>query len=181
VETEAHSAQVLLEVGQRGRHFCCVAQERDVVGKGEVCEVLASLDAAEDLVDGHTKVGHARDRAEWPEFYKTLISSKTTIVENGLQISPMGGWSVQEGAHTSKLGAAMQHVKLAVCHSILWTAALTESDPAFPYTFVLHNLKFQRAAKTRQRQDSNAPHDYESRDWVGGWGWPWRRVVASRA
>jgi hypothetical protein len=60
-------------------------------------------------------------------------------------ISLVGDWSVQEDAIASKLGAAVQQVKLAAgnkaCH-ILWTAALSESDAAsdLPYYMAATDL-----------------------------------------
>ena len=83
-----------------------------------------------------------------------MTAQSGTFAYLGHHVSPVGDWSVQEGALTSKLGAAVQQVKLAAgnkaCHT-LWTAALTESDAAsvLPYYMAATGLSQSFMKKAR--------------------------------
>ena len=84
-----------------------------------------------------------------------ITAPSATFPYLGHHVRPVGDWSVQESALTSKLGAAVQQVKLAAgnraCHT-LWTAALTESDAAsvLPYYMAATGLSpgFMKKART---------------------------------
>jgi hypothetical protein len=83
-----------------------------------------------------------------------ITDPSATFAYLGHHINPRGDWAVQEGLLTSKLGAAVQQVKLAAgnkaCHT-LWTAAFTESDAmsVLPYYMAATGLSQNFLDKAR--------------------------------